>query len=393
MVLGNGNQLVSYISIISSAGETSNFFATQDYSFSDAVEHSDGSIYTSADSDKHGPAMIKLSKNLAIQNVYPYDDNGYIDYFSSITVTSDGHFYLLGYGYKYDYGHAVVVKISPTGNIPWAKRYGAQNLHITPPSPPMETSDAGTGNSNIVNLKQGGFIFAGEGKYSSADVSTYSTTVIIKADAQGKSLWTKNMFVGGLLGGVRLKPNGNILVFGSMSEGVDISTVPNDKNLKAWICELDQTTGKKLWDYSFGGNGADAVSAMACVNNNNCFFVGSTRSRDGIFSSRSRADDDGWIMSISSISSPTFDLPKLSGVTLYPNPANEFIQLTGSDQVYNDLRIDVLNTQGRLISRKLLQRGDFKQEKIVTNMLPNGAYFLAITAREGWTTLPFVIAR
>lgn len=305
----------------------------------------------------------------------------------SMDKSLDGGYYLLttGNGIKAERSasDAVVIKVNNQGNLAWSKAYGGTN------SEEIYDSGGNAFRAEIIGTQDGGFAFAIYSRSNNLDIKELNSQNdgwVLKSNSLGLIQWAKKIggenIPGNIPNGIREKSNGNITVFGRAGNGGKLGCV-QDKSTIAWFAEMDKVDGKIVFRKCFGGEQNFDVIRSVFISTNTTYSV-------GIY------NDDAWIFAFrfgNAISTATDNTILLENISIYPNPANEFIQFTGSDQIFNDLRIDILNAQGRLMSRKIIQKGSITQEKIATNMLPNGTYFLAITAQEAWITLPFVIAQ
>lgn len=97
----------------------------------------------------------------------------------SIIVTSDGNYVVTGY-ISYRTGverYVYLIKIDRDGNLLWSKTYGGSRW------------DEG---HSVQQTADGGFIIVGKTNSFGSFTPTYSNVYLIKTDANGDTLWTKN---------------------------------------------------------------------------------------------------------------------------------------------------------------------------------------------------------
>ncbi len=81
---------------------------------------------------------------------------------------------------------------------------------------------------------------------------------------------------------------------------------------------------------------------------------------------------------------------QLAEITLFPNPANDFIDLNFNGEVYNQLQISIVNQLGQIVDNQTINNPD-NTEKINLPDLPNGIYFCRIQTEKGVLTKSFII--
>ena len=86
------------------------------------------------------------------------------------------------------------------------------------------------------------------------------------------------------------------------------------------------------------------------------------------------------------------DLTLVNDFILYPNPAQDLINLEFTNPIENDLDIQITNVQGQLLQSLLLENIN-NQVTINTNNLTNGIYFISVKGNNAAATKRFVIQR
>lgn len=170
-----------------------------------------------------------------------------------------------------------LIKLDSTGQILWDRSFGGSDW------------------DGLVDLQQtfdGGFVLAGPSLFSTGGNKTSPAygaddMWLVRTDANGNKLWDQS------LGGVRYDfykdmeqtLEGGFLVTGGSSSPPSgnkssrlLGPTSDPFSLDAWVAMLD-STGKKLWDYSFGGSYSEQ-------------FYRVTRTVDGGFLLTGKSDSD-----------------------------------------------------------------------------------------------------
>ncbi len=83
----------------------------------------------------------------------------------------------------------------------------------------------------------------------------------------------------------------------------------------------------------------------------------------------------------------TAELPE---ITVFPNPANDFINLNFNGERYKNLEIYIINSLGQIVESELINNHN-NIERINLPTLPNGIYFCKIQTEKGLLTKSFII--
>jgi hypothetical protein len=174
----------------------------------------------------------------------------------SVQQTSDRGYILVGNTYSFGAGSAdiYVVKTDASGNKLWDRTYGGTGF------------DRG---SSIEQTKDGGYIITG----STSSFTLGGTDVyILKINASGNLVWEKN--IGGKENdegnSVHETSDGGYVVAGNTNSfGAGSSDV--------YLVKVD-SSGKKLWEKTYGGKGAEYGSSFKLTSNGGYIITGNTNS-------------------------------------------------------------------------------------------------------------------
>jgi hypothetical protein len=81
---------------------------------------------------------------------------------------------------------------------------------------------------------------------------------------------------------------------------------------------------------------------------------------------------------------------QLPEITLFPNPANDFINLNFNGENYQNLQIYIVNNLGQVIDNQIINNHN-NMERINLPNLPNGIYFCRIQTEKGVLTKSFIV--
>lgn len=173
-----------------------------------------------------------------------------------------------------------------------------------PPGILWQKTLGGTANEHgrdVIQALDGGWLVVGETYALPGDVVTgahgLADFLVVKLATNGNVEWQKAYggtnyeFVSGALA----TADGGYYVFGStMSADGDITL--NRGNSDAWIIRID-SQGTIIWQKTYGGSGADAISGAKALPNGNLVLSGSTSSNDGDVSGN-HGNPDYWFLTI-----------------------------------------------------------------------------------------------
>jgi hypothetical protein len=211
---------------------------------------------------------------------------------AALTATADGGYLLTG-GTESNDGDVsgnhgsrdvLVLKLDASGNKIWSKTFGG--------------SDQEDANS-IIATKDGGCIIAGDTYSNDGDVSgNHSSDVdwwVLKLDNNGQKTWQTT------LGGTDMdqaysivaSADGSYMVTGfAVSNNGDVTG--NHGSWDYWVVKLG-STGKKLWQKTFGGPGRDWPTAIIATTDGSFVTAGSSNANGGDVTGIS-GNSKGWVV-------------------------------------------------------------------------------------------------
>jgi len=68
---------------------------------------------------------------------------------------------------------------------------------------------------------------------------------------------------------------------------------------------------------------------------------------------------------------------------IYPNPATDFIQIQGSNYTAGNIRIQVMDTQGKILINEQEKVSNILSKQLNIQALPAGVYILTLTHEKG----------
>ncbi len=178
------------------------------------------------------------------------------DYAQSVIQTSDTGFAVAGISYSYGSGNGdcILLKLSPTGNLSWARTYGGARLDLA---------------SDLIGTSDGGFLIAG---YSfSFSNPEHSDFIIIRTNSFGWPSWTR--LFGGVSGdyarSVVVAADGNYVVAGSTYSF-------GSGQYDFMVLKIDPT-GNLIWARTFGGQDMEYAQDVIPTPQAGCVVVGETQ--------------------------------------------------------------------------------------------------------------------
>jgi gliding motility-associated-like protein len=239
--------------------------------------------------------VVKLDKCGAIQWEKSFGGTGY-ESARDVVQIADGGYMILGETNSTDggvvsgYGGTKdiwLLKLSPTGNLEWQKRYGGSGLDI---------------GNHIEITTDGGFLLAASSSSNDGDIrgnhstGTYTDGVLIKITATGILQWSK------CFGGSKNEElfdieiiNGTTYLAG-FTNSIDGDIPPNQKNYDMWLLAID-ANGNKILSKIYGGSQNDVAYCMSKGANGTLTLAGYTTSSDGDVSS-ARGGQDYWVINV-----------------------------------------------------------------------------------------------
>lgn len=260
------------------------------------IEAADGGYtvtgYSYRDSYGWDILTVKLSTDGVIIWEKYFGNPGGTDWFNDIIRASDEG-YICG-GYYHDTVSAtkkpVVVKLSVNGVVEWQKYLSGSLKEVV----------------KVVSTPDGGYLLGGPVQ---TDITSDMDYGIAKIDAAGNQEWETSFGGSGsdILTDMALFDDGNYLLAGRSGSGSE-----GDKSSLSyggfdyWIIKTD-LNGNKIWDASFGGSGADKLTAV--LNIDGGFLLGgfSDSPSGGTKSADSKGVEDFWVIKIDEIGAIEWD--------------------------------------------------------------------------------------
>ncbi|WP_415329081.1 T9SS type A sorting domain-containing protein [Chryseobacterium sp. MMS23-Vi53] len=289
------------------------------------------------------------------------------DNISSIQQTSDGGYIACGntistngqITQSFGGGDYWVIKLDQSGFIQWQKSYGGSATEN--PSKILQTTDNGyiiAGHSQSTN----GQITGNHGGYDAW---------IVKIDATGNILWQKSY--GGANNDycydICQTSDGGYAVLGIWGTMISPTTERHDY----WITKIT-STGDVQWQETFGGAQDDIARAVHQTSDNGYIIAGSTQS----FTTDN--NDDAWIIKLNSSTLNTSEKELSAKLTVYPNPAKDFVNLKN---IPAESVVSIIDISGKKLSG---QKYNEKNITINTSQLIEGTYIIRVE-NKGKTVL------
>ncbi len=235
---------------------------------------------------------------------------GQADYFTSLSLTSDGGYILGGYSMSavsgdktdnnkggYDYW---VIKINSLGQKVWDKTFGGNGSDEL---------------SSIISTTDGAFILAGSSSSNSSVDKTennigYEDYWVLKVNSLGQKVWDKT--IGGSGGDVL----SNIITTsdeGYLLAGRSYSNISADKteNCKGswdyWIVKINAAR-EKVWDKTLGGNSFDHLNSIISIADSKYILAGYSGSNiSGDKTENNKGGNDFWLVKIDDLAQKVWD--------------------------------------------------------------------------------------
>ena len=219
------------------------------------------------------------------------------------------------------------------------------------------------------------------------------------------------------LAGVQIRRNSSLSLFNSIitgwPKGLQIegsATQDNFTNDSAafgnnWIVGASNsivagasTSPLSFYQTFFGTDNNDSTKTNANVNWVNPFPTNLTLAPDFRLNPTSAAK------TVASFADPKFAgkvtgiknaKTQLNSVVLYPNPANDFISLSINTPEASDVKINIYDITGKLISSPVNENSNqiHSTYKVDIKSLPSGLYFATVETNNTTKTLKFVVAK
>ena len=318
--------------------------------------------------------IVKLNNSGIIQWQNSYGGSG-CEYVSSIQQTNDGGYIVGGwtgsndgdvtenYG-EYDYW---IVKLDSSGIMQWQQSFGA--LHDDQAYSIQQTTD-------------GGYIVAGVSFITADDDE--GNYWILKLDSFGVLQWQKT-FGGTADDGAysiqQTADGGYIVAGGSNSTDGDVTT--NSGSLDYWIVKIN-SSGDLIWGKSFGGTLDETPTSIQQTTDGGFIIAGWSVSNDGDLTG-SYGLGDYWILKLNNPSTGFEEFDNFI-LSVYPNPVNDILNITGSKKTIGK-SYAIYDNQGRLV---LSGKINAENTTIELSGLSGGLYLFSLG--EKWNQ-PFNVVK
>ncbi len=272
-----------------------------------------------------------------------------------------------------------IVKLDDLGEIEWQKCLGGTIAQFA---------------NSIQQTTEGGYIVAGSSFSNDGDVRGNhggSDYWIVKLNNVGVIQWQK------CLGGtsqdnassIRQTADKGFIVAGSSSSN-DLNVAGNHGGLDYWIAKLD-SVGAVQWQKCLGGTDEESATSIQQTNDGGFIVAGDSKSKDGDVTGN-HIYRDYWIVKLSpsvgggvGINEPLVDE---KSITIFPNPANNQLNIYTSTVLDKLVTVSVINVFGETVqSENIVVNGN---EQLNIKNLATGFYFLQIKTENGTVVKRFV---
>jgi hypothetical protein len=301
----------------------------------------------------------------------------------NIDTTKDDGFVICGFERTSPSGVGTtrVVKTDSLGNQVWTQNYGIIN----------------TSAPSIISTKTSGYLIATNQIDSTYLTSFYWMTLrLYRIDENGDTLWTKKIGNKNMaFSPTTIKQLANYDYIVSGSNGVphyDITGSVVSDQLQGFLCRID-SSGNVKWFNNYTGNYLNDSSAqnylydVAPTNDGGFVAVGFVAPTDG-------STQDSWVIKVDSMGCLSPGCNGTVGVTtihigepefnIYPNPANDFIEI---ETDFENSSISVFDVTGKLILReKIIQN----KTRIDLSNYSTGLYFIQLQSEQKMLSKKFI---
>lgn len=304
--------------------------------------------------------IIKLdnSGNIQWQNTFGsiYHDDG-----TQIRQTSDGNYIVSG-SYSFfptDTSDFWILKLDTSGAIIWQKTYGG-TLRESP--------------YDIQQTNDGGYILAGYTQSNDGDVvgnHGQGDAWMIKLNSSGDMQWKKTF--GGTSSdygeAIKQTLDGGYVIAGN-AQSTNGDVIGNHGSSDFWIIKTD-ASGNIQWQKTLGGSSFDIARGIIQIADGTYIVVGGSYSTNGDIT-ENKGLNDSWMVKIQTEQLSTEENNINNHISIYPNPAKDFIYL---DNLPGGATIHITDMSGRKLFR---QKYPDKKITINTSQLINGVYIIQV---------------
>lgn len=349
--------------------------------------------------------LVKLDRKGKVKWNFEFG-GGNEDVLTCAIGTRDGGYILGGYSYspaEYDKTDSFIgncdywiVKVDANGQRQWDKIYGS-NL-----------SDYQT---SIAQTSDGGYILGGysnspAGFNKSGNFKGVTDYWIVKVDSLGNEQWDKTL--GGSLGdyltSIIQTSDKGYLAAGYSSSNISGSKSENSKGLEdIWLTKLD-STGKLVWDKTFGGSLSDKPANITELSTGE--YILGAASNSPVSGDKTDATiggsglNDFWILRLTTaaavakqstqtaqsitLNNSTPIVRKLF-VNISPNPATDYALVSYTVTDDSKAYLTVYDNNGKVILRSSLS-GSTGTQSINISKLAKGSYYFVVSSGKSSVT-------
>lgn len=212
--------------------------------------------------------------------------------------------------------------------------------------------------NSVIETNDGGYLISGY-KSGYPDTQPYNG-LLIRTDANGDSLWTKQYsFPGTDLKLIGTIENAGGELFSAGNFGGKVLLIKSDAN------------GDTLWTRTFTGDGYALPNAIIADRNDNPMIVGWTN--DGL------TGDYIYVISVDAITGINQYASLENRLEVYPNPANDIITIS-TKAAFNNATLKLVNSQGHLVMEKTGVNGNSINMEVLNQ--PCGLYIVEIRSEN-----------
>ena len=294
----------------------------------------------------------------------------------SIQQTADGGYIVAGHSFSSDGDVSSgnqglrdywVVKLDSSGNIQWENSMGGSATEY---------------GKSVIQTSDGGYLIGGETSSSDGDITGHQGAGdywLVKLNNNGIMEWQKTL--GGSLDDeancVKQVSDGGYLVAGRSGSN-DGDVTGNHGSPDFWVVKLNPN-GNLIWQKSLGGGSDDSAESIQLTSDGGFILTGYTASSDGDITGN-HGFFDYWVVKLSPNLSIE-DLNRLTNLTLYPNPVQDWLTMATDVTIVSGRIYDGL---GRVV--KTFKFFDESSNTLDVSDLKEGFYMLEVDTIENTKT-------
>lgn len=346
-----------------------------DYILAGFTESTDGDVITPIKGSKD-LWIVKMNDDGEILSSITYGGSSYEES-TSVAMFENGNYVVALQTYSNDgdietfYGtpgsdsDAWIVEFNPAGEIVWQGTYGgtqndkAWKVLITPDN----------------GLLIGGYARSEDGNINIANNAQSLDFWVLKLDAARNIEWQKKFggSVNDNLFNMAIDDDGYVLMGSTNSpdlgEGAELHG-----SFDQLLVKID-FEGELQWMKTLGGSDMESMGSIFIEEDGSYIVAGTTSSIDGDVSN-SYGLGDVWIVKLEGDEIMNVNDLNLSSIRIYPNPAQDFINISNEKEIS---RIAVVDVSGKQLLNKTVNS---KNEALNISQLPVGIYILKVESGE-----------